>query len=61
MIGDGMSLQYSENSGEAYIYKYISIIFWSEASLMVGSIRILTNQGKIEKNIKSLNQTTSRA
>ena len=38
--------------------------------LMVGSIfdgrkhlklRILTNQGKIEKNIKSLNQTTSRA
>ena len=27
----------------------------------IGFLQIKTNQGKIEKNIKSLNQTTSRA
>ena len=29
--------------------------------LLIGFLQIKTNQGKIEKNIKSLNQTTSRA
>ena len=43
-------------------------IFWSKHGrqfmfqiLLIGFLQIKTNQGKIEKNIKSLNETTSSA